>query len=128
MSAATPGHASRGAVMFCHDSKPDQQWPAIRFGKLWNGFLTPVVTSCGRDCAARSRRAGHARFFRNHCGREFHRHSLAEAWPFTAGRKPILLCADGGAGRRLVGSVLLFDVLLDNRQRCAASRGGEVGR
>lgn len=30
-------------VFFTHDAAPDQQWPAIRFGDRWNGFVTPVV-------------------------------------------------------------------------------------
>ena len=34
------------------------------------------------------------------CRKAIHRLSSAEAWPFTAGRKPIPLWADGGAGHR----------------------------
>src|ERR1700716_764025 len=45
------------------------------------------------------------------CGRQ-------EAGPVLAAREACLL---------LVGSVLLFDVLLDDRQWCAAAGGGEVG-
>lgn len=31
-------------MMFSHDSALQSRWPAIRYGKTWNGFLTPVVT------------------------------------------------------------------------------------
>ena len=41
--------------------------------------------------------------------------SSAEAWPFTAGRKPIPFCGPR-SGPQLVGAVLLFDVLLDDGQ------------
>jgi uncharacterized protein YndB with AHSA1/START domain len=45
-------------------------------------------------------------------GQQFHRPSLAEARPFTAGRKPILSMRPRMAGLRLVGGFLLLDVLL----------------
>lgn len=32
------------AVMFSHDSALQSRWPAVRYGRTWNGFLTPVVT------------------------------------------------------------------------------------
>jgi hypothetical protein len=53
--------------------------------------------------------------------------SSAEAWPFTSARKSIPWVRPG-IGSRLVGLVLLFDVLLDDGQWCAAAGGGDVGR